>query len=189
MERRRIVAYLVVLGVLLVGAVLCLVGSGMSWGAAQRADLVRTEVAVAGGDLVPVGRAVGLLGLAAVVAVHATRGWGRRLVGVLLGVAGGAVVLMTYAKLLELPNYILQHVEGPTGSGEYVSASAAIGGPQLTALGGALIAAAGIALVALGPRWPSMDVRYERPAASRPANESSERTAWDALDRGEDPTI
>jgi hypothetical protein len=175
MERRRIVAYLVVLGVLLVGAVLCLVGSGMSWGAAQRADLVRTEVAVAGGDLVPVGRAVGLLGLAAVVAVHATRGWGRR--------------LMTYAKLLELPNYILQHLEGPTGSGEYVSASAAIGGPQLTALGGALIAAAGIALVALGPRWPSMDVRYERPAASRPANESSERTAWDALDRGEDPTI
>lgn len=189
MERRTNVPYLAVLVVLLAGAVLSLVASGMSWGAAQRADLVRSEVVVTGGDLVPVGRAVGLLGLAAVVAVHATRGWGRRLVGVLLAIAGGAVALLTYAKLPELPDHILQHVEGPTGSGEYVGASAAIAGPQLTALGGALIAAAGIAVAALGPRWPSMGTRYERQAGSRPTGRSGERAVWDALDRGEDPTI
>ncbi|HEU4539587.1 MAG TPA: Trp biosynthesis-associated membrane protein [Jiangellaceae bacterium] len=189
MERRGTVAYLVVLGVLLVGAVLCLVGSGMSWGTAQRADLAVTEVAVAGGDLLPLGRAVGLLGLAAVVAVHATRGWGRRVVGIVLAAAGAAVVVLTFAKLLELSSHVLQHLEGPTGSSEYAGASAATGGPLVMAAGGAAVAAAGLAIAVLGPRWPSMGVRYERRAAARPVSNTSERAAWDALDRGEDPTI
>ena len=189
MKRRGTVAYLVVLGVLLAGAVLCLVGSGMSWGVAQRADLVSTEVAVAGGDLVPFARAVGLLGLAAVVAVHASRGWGRRLVGVLLAVAGGAVVGQTYLVGRDLGDRVLRHLEGPAGAGEYARAEAAWSGPLVMAAGGAAVAAAGMAVAAWGPQWPSMGARYERPAASRPANESSDRTAWDALDRGEDPTI
>lgn len=186
MQRR--VAYLAVLGVLLAGAVLCLIGSGMSWGTAQRADLMSSEASVSGGDLVPVARAVGLLGLAAVVAVHATRRWGRRLVGVLLMVAGSAVLAQTYVVALELPEYVLRHLEGPTGA-EFAGAAAARGGPLVLAAGGAAIAVAGLALTVWGPRWPSMGARYERPAAARPANESSDRAVWDALDRGEDPTI
>jgi uncharacterized membrane protein (TIGR02234 family) len=188
MRRRETAAYLAVLGVLLVGAVLCLAGSGMSWGRAQRADLVTNEVAVAGGDLVPVARAVGLLALAAVVAVHATRRWGRRLVGGLLGVAGVAVVAQTYIVASDLQQNVLRRLEGQAGT-ELASVEPGWGGPVVMGVGGAAVAAAGVLLAVLGPRWPSMSPRYERRAATRPASGSSERAAWDALDRGEDPTV
>jgi uncharacterized membrane protein (TIGR02234 family) len=188
MQRRETAAYLAVLGVLLVGAVLCLVGSGMSWGTAQRADLVNTEVAVSGGDLVPVARATGLLALAAVVAVHATRRWGRRLVGGLLAVAGAAVVAQTSVVARELQQNVVGQLESSAG-GEVASAGPAWGGPVVMAAGGAAVAASGMLLTGLGARWPSMGARYERRAATRPASETSERAAWDALDRGEDPTV
>ncbi len=188
MQRRGTTLYVVVLGVLLVGAVLCLVASGMSWGAAQRADLVSTEVEVSGGDLVPIGRAAGLLGLAAVVAVHATRRWGRRLVGVLLAVTGVAVAGQAFLTGRDLADRILSHLEGPAGAGEYTGVGTVLGGPLLMTAGGAAVTASGVAIAVWGPRWPSMGARYERKAASRPANESGERAAWDALDRGEDPT-
>lgn len=189
MERRGTVPYLVVLGVLLTGAVLCLVASGMSWGAAQRADLARTEIQVTGGDLLALGRAVGLLALAAVIAVHATRRWGRRLVGGLLAAAGVVVAQQAYATMRDLPDQILRHLEGTTGGADFAGATAAAGGPVVMAVGGVGIAVAGSALAVFGPRWPSMGTRYERPAGSRPSSRSGERAVWDALDRGEDPTI
>jgi uncharacterized membrane protein (TIGR02234 family) len=189
MQRRGTVAYLVVLGVLLVGAVLCLVGSGMSWGSAQRADLVSSEVAVSGGDLVPAGQAVGLLGLAAVVAVHATRRWGRRLVGVVLVAAGISVLAQTYRAWRDLADGVMQYLEGPAGGGEFAGPVTFWGGPLIMAAGGAAVAAAGVAVAAWGPRWPGMGARYERPTSSRAAKEPGERATWDALDRGEDPTI
>ena len=189
MERRGTVPYLVVLGVLLAGAVLCLVASGMSWGAAQRADLARTEVQVTGGDLLAFGRAVGLLALAAVIAVHATRRWGRRLVGGLLAAAGVVLAGQAYVTMRDLPDQILRHLEGTTGGADFAGATAAAGGPIIMAVGGVGVAVAGSALAVFGPRWPSMGTRYERPAGSRPSSRSGERAVWDALDRGEDPTI
>jgi uncharacterized membrane protein (TIGR02234 family) len=189
MQRRGSVPYLVVLGVLLAGAVLCLVASGMSWGTAQRADLARTEVQVAGGDLLPLGRAVGLLALAAVIAVHATRSWGRRLVGGLLAAAGGVLAGQAYFIMRDLPDQVLQHLEGTGGAAGFADATAASGGPLVMAVGGVGVAFAGTALAVFGPRWPSMGTRYERPAGSRPVSRSGERAVWDALDRGEDPTI
>ena len=189
MERRGTVPYLVVLGVLLAGAVLCLVATGMSWGAAQRADLARTEVQVTGGDLLALGRAVALLGLAAVIAVHASRRWGRRLVGGLLAAAGGVVAGQAYVIMRDLPDQVLQHLDGTAGTADFASVTTASDGPLVMAVGGLGVAVAGSALAVFGPRWPSMGTRYERPAGSRPASRSSERAAWDALDRGEDPTI
>ena len=55
MPRRTTAAYLVAIGTLLAGSVLCLIGSGMVWGTAQRAGLAGSEVVVTGGDLVPAG--------------------------------------------------------------------------------------------------------------------------------------
>jgi uncharacterized membrane protein (TIGR02234 family) len=189
MERRRIAPYLAVLVVLLAGAVLCLVASGMSWGAAQRADLARTEVQVTGGDLLALGRAVGLLGLAAVIAVHATRRWGRRLVGGLLAAAGGVLAGQAYVIMRDLPDQVLEHLKGTAGAADFAAVTTASGGPLVMAVGGAGVAVAGSALAVFGPRWPSMGTRYERQAGSRPTGRSGERAVWDALDRGEDPTI
>lgn len=189
MERRGTVAYLVVLGVLLAGAVLCLVASGMSWGAAQRADLARTEVEVTGGDLLAFGRAVGLLGLAAVVAVHATRRWGRRLVGTVLAGAGGILAVQAYRIMRDLPDRVLEHLEGATGSADFTGATSVAGGSLVMVVGGVGVALAGSALAVFGPGWPSMGTRYERTAGAGRASPSGERAAWDSLDRGEDPTI
>jgi uncharacterized membrane protein (TIGR02234 family) len=189
MARSRTVPYLIVLAALLAGGVLCLAGSGMTWGVAQRADLVGTEVPVTGADLLPIGRAGGLLALAALVAVHATRRWGRRSVGLVLGVAGLAVVAQAYAILRDLPGEVLGHLEGLSASAGHTVVSSTWAGPAVTAAGAGLIAVAGLALAVAGPVWPSMGARYERPAPARPRTASGERAAWDALDRGEDPTI
>jgi uncharacterized membrane protein (TIGR02234 family) len=62
---------------------------------------------------------------------------------------------------------------------------------------GLLGAAAGLLVVARGRQWPGMGRRYERsgssPTAPSPAraqtDEDRAQAAWQALDRGEDPTV
>ncbi len=188
MPRRATVAYLVATAILLTGSVLCLVGSGMLWGTAQRAGLAGGEVVVTGGDLVPAGQAVGLLGLAAVVAIHATRRWGRRLIGLVLAASGLAVLVQTYRVGRDLADHVLRFGEAGARS-QLDGAASAWGGPIVMAAGAAAVAAAGVTTAVWGPRWPSIGKRYERSAATRGTQESGDRAAWDALDRGEDPTV
>jgi uncharacterized membrane protein (TIGR02234 family) len=68
--------------------------------------------------------------------------------------------------------------------------------PLLAVAGGVLGVVAGVLTVVRGRRWPAMGRRYERPdgdgrpAATAPpaTDEQRARSAWAALDRGEDPT-
>lgn len=126
---------------------------------------------VTGSELVPAIPALGLVMLAGVVAVVAARGRLRAAVGGLLALAGGAVVALGLRFLLEPP----PEVAGPTGWW------------ALAAAGGAMGVAAGVAVVMLGRSWPAMSGRYER-ARSRPVSSGGPADAWDAMDRGEDPT-
>jgi hypothetical protein len=48
-----------------------------------------------------------------------------------------------------------------------------------------LVGASGLATVLAGHRWPGMGARYER--TPRPSGGTTD--AWNALDRGEDPTV
>jgi uncharacterized membrane protein (TIGR02234 family) len=183
--------YVATLAVLLCGGVLCLVASGLIWGEATATGRAVTAVTVTGGDVLPVAPATGLLALTAVVAVHATRRWGRRLVGGALVVAGAATAGWAAVTAGVLADQVARHA----GSG-YDAATGQPAGPLLLAAGGLLVAGAGLAVALRGPGWPGMGARYERaardPAAVRsPADRSaSDRpaAAWDALDRGEDPT-
>ncbi|WP_435871996.1 Trp biosynthesis-associated membrane protein [Micromonospora echinospora] len=66
--------------------------------------------------------------------------------------------------------------------------------PALVLAGGLALAAGGAFTALRGDDWPAMGARYERRAApaaepGRPAVERGTRDAWDALDRGEDPTV
>jgi len=155
--------------VVLVGALLLFVAGGRDW-------VVRTgtstglpglqaprEVLTAGSqDAV---RALALAGLTAVGALLASRRWGRIVVGVLLLAVGlGAVAVAL--------------VGGRASAWSYV----ALLGGLLLALGGALAAVRGRRWAALSGRYDAPAAREERPVA-RP-----EVAAWDALDRGEDPT-
>jgi uncharacterized membrane protein (TIGR02234 family) len=129
-----------------------------------------------------------VVALAGTGALLATSGWVRRLLGVLLALAGAGV----------LTGAVLGRAGLDTGS-------AGAGGtfwPIACAVGGVLIVLGGVTAARQGHRWPRMSARYDRnPAAPAPAGVSAtpaprdpgaaaadHRAAWDALDRGDDPT-
>ena len=182
----------------LVGGFLVLVGTGRTWvlvAVAGSALLPDREVPVTGADLGPGLRALGLVGLAGVPALAASRGRGRLLVGLVLLLAGGAAVAVVTG--LEL---------GRLGIGERALVSQPVreaGGaeagsfdltvwPVVTALGGLVLALAGLLVLVRGPQWAALGRRYEAPAAREaapaPSGPVAERELWEALDRGDDPT-
>ena len=171
-------------GLCLLGAALVLLALSRPWltlhlGAAP--PLPSRRVTVAGTHLVPGAQALGLLGLAGVAALPATRRIGRLLVGLVLTAAGGGVVVAVVRALLDPVAAAVR-----TGQVEPAAARSGLGGwPWLALLGGALIAAAGLLAALRGRGWSELSARYDAPTASRPAKEPS---LWEALDRGEDPT-
>ncbi|MEV0430327.1 Trp biosynthesis-associated membrane protein [Micromonospora sp. NPDC050495] len=173
---RRELTYAVLLS--LAGAGLAFWAVTRTWSVelTARGSLPAARHARTGADLLPWVSALALVGLAGGGAVLATRGRLRRLLGALLTLVGLAVA-----------------AGGGYGLG---AAGVSRQWPALVLVGG-LLAAAGGALTALrGAGWPAMGARYERPTraatpagAERPAVERGTRDAWEALDRGEDPTV
>ena len=167
---------------------LCVAGAGLAFWASTRIWAVELTArptplppvrdARTGATLLPWLSAVALVGLAGGGAVLATRGRGRRLLGGLLCGLGLAAAF-----------------EGEV----------ARQWPALCLLGGVLAAAGGLLTALRGARWPAMGARYERRPASdaAPAEQGGAATrgeagrvtgrhtteAWEALDRGEDPTV
>lgn len=163
---------------LAVAALLAVVGGGVAFWAAGRGWTVRTTprpapfppdtVVRTGRDLVPWAGAVTVVGVAGGLALLATRGVGRLVVGGVLALAGAVVVAGALV--------------GP-GAGSIRPL-----GPTLTALGGAAVAAAGLGALLRGRRWARMGGRYDAPA-TRPTRAPGDPAGlWEALDRGDDPT-
>ncbi|WP_435794833.1 Trp biosynthesis-associated membrane protein [Micromonospora zamorensis] len=175
---------------------LCLAGAGLALWAATRSWSVELTVRPAplppvrdtrsGGGLLPWLPALALVALAGGGAVLATRGRLRQVLGGLLGALGLAVA-----------------AGGGYGLVADIGGSVSRQWPALCLLGGLLVAAGGWWTALRGGGWPAMGARYERPVRSAPATTSvsagsegppaplaGRRTteAWDALDRGEDPT-
>lgn len=196
---------LAALALLVVGGALGLLAGGRTWASAHTASaLTSTEVAITGHDLAPLVSAVSLVSLAAVVLVPAVRRWGRRLAGVVVAVLGAVLTVQVLTVAVELDSRARAWV---TASPEFGAVDGLATSPfwaVLTALGGVAIAVAGVAVTVRGPGWPGMGARYERPRRRADGNErgagprSDTSTqdsgtvdgahAWDALDRGDDPT-
>ncbi|MDM7488234.1 TIGR02234 family membrane protein [Rhodococcus indonesiensis] len=136
--------------------------------------------------------------LAAVAASFAVRGWALRVLAVLVAVGAvaaavpavglltGSVDDATAARIAELPV-----------RAEVTSLSVTTG-PALLALAGAVAAlAAAVQLWRTPQARAGLSSRYDSPAARREATARrdtadepvTERTLWDALDAGEDPTV
>jgi hypothetical protein len=154
-------------------AVLALVAAGRPWEVevtVRPAPLPELRTGRRGGDLRPWLPALGWVGLAGAGALLATRGVARRVVGGLLVLAGLGLAI---------------------GGGSAVAgADPSPVWPVLTGLAGLVVTAAGGAAVAGGRHWPAMGARYERPVRE-PAGGAPDHpeALWDALDRGEDPTV
>jgi uncharacterized membrane protein (TIGR02234 family) len=131
---------------------------------------------------------MGLVLLAAAVALLAMRGTGRTLVGVLITGAGAA---LAWSVVDALTGGLDRAAEGAAGGTGDAAAEVASAWPVVVASLAALLAVLAGALVVLrGRGWPGMGRRYERtPATAAPrTDEDRAQLAWKALDRGEDPT-
>jgi Tryptophan-associated transmembrane protein (Trp_oprn_chp) len=160
-SRREYVAVLV----LLVGAgVLALVASGATWQELPpRSPLPVAPEAVSGARAAPEVGAAALVALAASLAVLATGRRGRLLIGLLVATGGIAATV------------------GAAGG----LATATTAWPAVATGSALLLVLAGSLVAVRGGRWPTMGTRYQ-PSARRA---EGTRSTWDALDRGEDPTV
>lgn len=148
------------LGAGLLGGGLVLLGAGQPWDAAPPVPTVSGDTVNPVGSLVSSLGAVVLLGT---VVVAVTRGFGRRLAGVVVALAALSAAYAT------------------------VDAAGAWSPWRLAVLAGAVLGVlGGVLAAARGPLWAAMSGRYDAPSTPRPEHESD---PWRALDRGDDPTL
>lgn len=192
----------ILLGLLVLGGAVLLWSSSLVW----RVELVEREAplpavaySMTGADAVPMTLALGLLALAAVVAVLATGPLGRRIVGTILLITAvwTGVALYEWVATPAAEASAAMSEDGTRHSEADAPEASAIAGP-LAMLGVALIAGAGLAVVLTSRRLPRMGSKYERPRApTGPASRTPgaeqdgtvrDRSMWSSIDRGEDPT-
>ena len=178
----------------LVGAFVVLVAAGRAWASVDVLTGPITgarEVSVAGTEVAPGVRALGLVGLAGVPALVATRRSGRLVVGALLALTGAGVVAVAWR------SYDSEAVfeQASSAGGQVSDVISGTVWPQVAGLGGVLLALAGLLTLWRGRSWPGLGQRYEAPAGraaplpdQAPSPDRAERGMWEALDRGEDPT-
>ncbi|MEV4010314.1 TIGR02234 family membrane protein [Nonomuraea angiospora] len=184
------------LGATVLGCVLVLFGASRSW-----VRILEPGVAApTGGELSPVLTPVALAALAGVVAVLATKGMGRRVVGALVALCGAGAAAGTWTALGgDTVTGWLREQNVLRGAADLPWEVAPLW-PAVTAAGAVLVIAGGIVAIVRGGRWAGMSARYDRDAgrgADRGAEAGADkaraevkddRALWDALDRGDDPT-
>jgi uncharacterized membrane protein (TIGR02234 family) len=147
------------------------------------------------------GTALGLVALAGVVAVLATRGAARRIVGGVLALAGALLVWRSIAGLAAISAGRARTLVRERHSGVGVDPTVVahltvhVQWPVLSLVCGVLILAGGLLVSVRGPGWGSMSARYEVPSGESPSAEDvaadrarANASMWTALDRGDDPT-
>jgi uncharacterized membrane protein (TIGR02234 family) len=174
----------------LAGSALLLLGAGRAWvdlALPQPPPLPPSNEVRTGSDLVGGLSPLGLVGLAGVAALAATRGRGRVAVGVLLVVTAvvAAVATLRTVSRGALPALATDRPGLQVVTNEPLGFTA---WPWVVVAGAVLLGLGGLLVAVRGQHWAALSARYEPPAAraQRPARPEVE--AWEALDRGEDPT-
>ncbi len=193
---RRAVPYLLALFLDLVGAGGALLISTRTWQTVTtpRPAPLRDDVLGLSGRTVDAApTALALVALAGVVAVLATRGPARRVVGAVLAVAGiglvwraataAAAVSTQRARALVADHHATVNVAAGVPHVDTTSAW-----PVLTVVAGVLVLASGALIAWRGHRWQVMSARYEAAPAAETDPAKAAATMWTALDRGDDPT-
>lgn len=114
----------------------------------------------------------------------ATKRLGRVLVGALLALAGVTTVVVA-GQVLSAG--LRTEVARAADPGLVVGATHS-GWVWLLLVGGVLLGLAGALVAVRGRRWAVLSSSYDAPAARPEAAPTTDKGAWDALDRGEDPT-
>ncbi|HVQ89932.1 MAG TPA: Trp biosynthesis-associated membrane protein [Mycobacteriales bacterium] len=196
--RRELTAVLL-LG--LAGAGLALLAGGRVWlrvDAPRRPPLPDVAVALSGRAVEPLVPALGVVGLAGLVALLATRGRGRLVVGGLLAASGLLLAVRAAGRVTgpdQAAAWSLLTDAGKTSGippGTAVTVSTMPVWPVLAVLAGLALLLAGAGALLRSRRWPGMSARYDAPtgppAPAATAQAAAPAAVWDALDRGDDPT-
>lgn len=172
-----------------VGGVLVLVASGRVW-SSTHVDVpgaAATAVSVTGHTVEPSLPALGIALLALAAGVIAARGALRRVVGAVIAAVGLICLVVAIVGRGSVSSALTAHELGGLAIPAHGTAN---GWWILAAAGGVLAMLAGVASVAMSGDWAALGRKYEAPELARaavPAGDPND-TAWDALDRGEDPT-
>ncbi|HVT21930.1 MAG TPA: Trp biosynthesis-associated membrane protein [Mycobacteriales bacterium] len=171
------------------GGVLVLVASGQQW-ASTTVDVPgapTSTVSVTGHAVEPSLPALGIALLALAVAVIAGRGLLRRLVGITVAAVGGIALGVAVAGRGAVSAALTAHEIGDAGVPVHGSAN---GWWVVAAVGATIALIVGLVVAARSGQWAAMGGKYEAPQtkAPQPVAVDSADSAWDALDRGEDPT-
>ncbi len=195
MNKTRFIPMAAVL--LILGAALAGGASLLTWATATWTNDVQGEfdTTATGGDAAQALIPLAVAALAALGAVLASRGWLRRAVGVLIGLAGATVIWQGISGLVSAPIAALTPENRPAA--EVGTARLEFWGPAVATLGGIVLILAGVLVVLAPPTKRAMGSRYERGlAAAAPATGDTARdtdldavTMWKSLDADQDPTV
>jgi uncharacterized membrane protein (TIGR02234 family) len=188
MSGRR--AFVIVLGGCLVAGAVVLIASGRTWGRAALTTVTGSvdRVTVSGHAAEPALPALGIALLVLTAGLIAARGWLRRVVGLVVVVMGAAVVALSAASRADVADALERHAFAVAHSSVAPHTS---GWAVVSAIAGALAVGCGAVTVLVGARWPALGARYDAAGArgTRRNGGPSATSEWDALDRGEDPTV
>lgn len=165
---------------LVVGAGALWLASRLTWTWSRQVTPLRGTVTVTGSGadvssaLVP----LAVLALAAVAAVLAIGGWARRVVGVLVGLAGTAAV---WSGMIGVSDVFGPHPDGYPRSQVLFGHTAAV-------LAGLLLVAAAVLVIRGAAGMPRMGGSYQTPAAAK-RRRDPDTELWQALSEGRDPTV
>lgn len=162
-----------------------------TWVEAAAPDLTGTvqQVAVPGAEAAPAVLALALVAIAASLATSLSSVWLRFLTGpvlLLTGVGAGLVALGVLRDPSAAAGSAAATATGVVGSGLEADSTA---WPLLTLVPALAVAAVGVLVLLAGGSWPRRD-RYRSAAVTVAADPSEDpAAAWDALTRGEDPSL
>jgi uncharacterized membrane protein (TIGR02234 family) len=187
-DRRELVG--AALGCLLAAATV-LISVGRPWIRFVVATATGLDVrsTVTGHHVAAAATAFGLVVLAGVVALPATRRNGRIGAGALITLAGLGIAVAAQAAALRPRAAVATHANQVAGlSGAAPRDVAVTPWPWLTLVGGLLAVGVGLLTVVRSRRWPAMGRGYESGRNPSPGA-STESSMWDLLDDGHDPTV
>jgi uncharacterized membrane protein (TIGR02234 family) len=199
MDARRDLRHMVVsVGAVALGGGLALLASGRTWVTVhvdRPAPLPDFSVGLTGRTLQAAVPGLAVVALAGVVALLATRGVARRIVGAVIAGAGVALAIAAAGAGM-VSSGEARRLVADTRTGTVLDPAAPLRlvsqhvWPVLAIVGAVLVVAGGV-LAALG--WTAsagLGRRYEAPttATGPPPSGESDLALWQRLDRGDDPT-
>lgn len=200
----RLLSRPVVILAILVGVGLVVAAAGRPWvWQAVTGVPGAARATVSGSRALPAATAVALVAAAGAVALALTGRVTRRIVAGLLVLAGLGMAALVVTVLQDPAQAVLPAVQTATGQvGPVPGGTSGLGTPRLTgwpwlALGGGLlVVVGGLAGLVAGTSWAGAGRRFEGhavPSRGQVAQARARRERglddWDALSRGEDPTV